>query len=77
MRMLSRGSVLEALENDVDTIVDKQVIAGWRSATRGTVNFGFGLNCPVSIPTLSLLAMAAKWNLIDFSWYPLEMRYPE
>ena len=46
MRILSRGSVLEAFENDVDTIVDKQVIAGWRSVTRGTVNFDLGLNCP-------------------------------
>ena len=74
MRIFSRGSVLQAFENDVDTIVDKQVIAGWRSATRGTVNFGLGLNCPVSMPTLSLLAMAARWNLMDFSWYPLAMR---
>ena len=66
--MFRRGSNLEAVENEVDIIENKQVKAGWRSATRGTVNLVLGLNCPESMPNLSLLAMAAKWNLMDFSW---------
>ena len=41
------------------------------SATRGTMNLGLGLNCPESMPILSLLATEARWNLMDFSWYPL------
>ena len=60
MRMFRRGSDLQAVEKDVDIIVDKHVIAGWRSVTSGTVNLGLGLNCPESMPSLSLLAMDAR-----------------
>ena len=31
-------------ENEEDIIEDEQVMAGWRSVTRGTVNLVFGLN---------------------------------
>ena len=42
--MLRSGSDLEAVENEEDIIEDEQVMAGWRSVTRGTVNLVFGLN---------------------------------
>ena len=34
IKMLSKGSDLKAVENVVGNIVDKQVMAGWRSVTR-------------------------------------------
>ena len=66
--MFRRGSDLEAVENEVDIIEDKHVMAGWRSVTRGTFNLVLGLNRPESMSNLSLLAMADKWNFMDFSW---------
>ena len=66
--MFSKGSDLQAEEKEVDIIEDKQVMAGWRLVTRGTVSLGLGLNWPESMPNLSLLAMEASWNLTDFSW---------
>ena len=54
--MFRRGSDLEAVENEVDIIEDKHVMAG------------LGLNCLESMSNLSLLAMADKWNFMDFSW---------
>ena len=68
IRMLRRGSVLQTVEKEEDIIEDRQVIAGCRSVTKGTLNLAFGLNCPESMPTLSLLAMEARWNLMGFSW---------
>ena len=52
--MLSKGSDLKAVENVVGKIVDKQVMAGWRSVTRGTVSFGLLLYWPVRTPILIL-----------------------
>ena len=60
IRMFSKGSDLKAVENVVGMIVDKQVMAGWRSVTRGTVSFGFVLYWPVRTPILSLFAMEAR-----------------
>ena len=60
IRMFSMGSDLKAVENVVGNIVDKQVMAGWRSVTRGTVSFGFVLYWPVRTPILSLFAMEAR-----------------
>ena len=66
-RRFNRGSDLQTDEKEVDIIEDKQVIAGCRLVTRGTVSLGFGLKWPESMPILSLLAMEARWNLTDFS----------
>ena len=60
IRMFSMGSDLKAVEKVVGMIVDKLVMAGWRSATRGTVSFGLDLYWPVRTPILSLFAMEAK-----------------
>ena len=60
IKMLSKGSDLNAVENVVGKIVDKQVMAGWRSVTRGTTSFGFDFYWPVRTPILSLLAMEAR-----------------
>ena len=66
--MLRRGSSLIEGENDWGTMVDKQVIAGWRFVTRGTVSLGLGLYSPRRRAVLSLLTMLLRWYLIDFSW---------
>ena len=58
--MLSKGPELKAAENVVGKILDKQVMAGWRSVTRGTTSFGLDLYWPVRTPILSLLAMEAR-----------------
>ena len=58
--MFSKGSDLRAGENESGTMEDKQVMAGWRLVTKGTVNLGLGLYWPESTPILSLFAMEAR-----------------
>ena len=41
--MLSMGSDFIAAEKVVDIVVDREVMAGWRLVTRGTVSLGFDL----------------------------------
>jgi hypothetical protein len=58
--MFRIGSDCRTGEKDVEIIVDRHVIAGWRSVTKGSMNFGLGLNCPERVPILSLLAIEAR-----------------
>ena len=58
--MFRIGSDCSTGEKEFEIIVDRHVIDGCRSVTKGTIDLDFGLNCPERVPILSLLAIEAR-----------------
>ena len=61
------GSDLTVVFIVVDIMSDRQVMAGCRVVTKGTVIFCVGLYLPLIKRDLSLLAIAARWYFMGVS----------